>query len=137
MRRFDELSAVDLYDLLRLRVDVFVVEQQCAYPELDGRDREPETLHCSTHDAQGITAYLRVLTEPTGATRIGRVVTAPRARGRGLARVLLDTMLPRCPRPVVLSAQTYLIDLYASYGFVAEGGVHDEDGLPHVAMRLD
>src|SRR5690606_34048120 len=77
---FAELDAPTLYRLLKLRVDVFVVEQKCAYPELDGRDLEPETRHLWIEDGAGAPlAYLRVLREPDGAARIGRVVTAPHA----------------------------------------------------------
>ena len=86
---FADLDVATLYALLRLRVDVFVVEQECAYPELDGRDVEPSALHCWIDDDAGPVAALRILREPDGAARIGRVVTAPRARHQRLAAALL------------------------------------------------
>lgn len=130
-----ELTAAQLHDILRLRVDVFVVEQKAAYPELDGRDLRPDTRHLWFEDAGGVTSYLRVLADPGGVRRIGRVVTAASARGRGLAALLMDAAL-LTPGEYVLDAQTYVQGFYARYGFVAEGAEYtDEDGIPHSTMR--
>lgn len=144
------LSAGQLQEILRLRADVFVVEQACAYADVDGRDLLPATLHLwlaaqgprgdgepGGLDAyRGILAYLRVLAEPGGGTRIGRVVTAPAARGRGLARVLLRDALEGAARPVVLNAQAHLAGFYAAEGFSPDGPEYLDDGIPHVPMRL-
>lgn len=132
---FAELDARTLYALLRLRVDVFVVEQQCPYPELDGRDTEPGTRHVwSAGDSGAPEAYLRVLDDPDGA-RIGRVVTAPHARGSGLARRLVEAALEVVgDRTVRLEAQTYVADFYTRYGFVVDGPEYVEDGIAHVPM---
>jgi ElaA protein len=133
---FAELDTTTLYRLLRLRVDVFVVEQQCAYPDLDGRDLEAGTLHGWIEDVAGPVAYVRLLFEP-GATRIGRVATAPAHRGSGLAARLVEAALARSVGPVVLDAQSRLCEWYRRYGFVATGPEYLDDGIPHVPMRLD
>jgi ElaA protein len=131
-----------LHDLLKLRIDVFVVEQDCAYPELDGRDVEPDTEHVWTarpgDPAGRPAAYLRVLRDADGSLRIGRVCTRSDARGAGLAGVLVSAVLSRAAgRVVVLEAQEYLAGWYARYGFVATGPVYVEDGIPHVPMRRE
>jgi ElaA protein len=134
--RFADLDPATLYALLRLRVNVFVVEQHCPYPELDGRDLEPATLHLWLEQAGAPTAYLRILAEPDGTARIGRVVVAPAHRGRGLARRLLAEALARLPgRPCVLDAQSHLVDFYAEFGFTSVGDEFLEDGIPHISMR--
>lgn len=129
-----ELTAAQLYDMLRLRVDVFVVEQKAAYPELDGRDLLADTRHLWFEDAGSVVAYLRVLLDPGGIRRIGRVVTAAPARGAGLAARLMDSALT-IPGEYVLDAQTYVRGFYARYGFVPEGAEYLEDGIPHIKMR--
>jgi ElaA protein len=140
-KRFDELTTTELHDLLRLRCDVFVVEQACAYPELDGRDTEPGTVHHWIADAAGpradpvIAAYLRSLTEPDGTTRFGRIVTAPAARGRGLAAALLEHVGATVPGTIVLDAQSHLADWYRRLGYEVDGAEFVEDGIPHVPMR--
>jgi ElaA protein len=133
--RFADLDPATLYALLRLRCDVFVVEQRCPYPELDGRDLEPGTTHCWIEHDDAPVAYLRVLREP-GAARIGRVCTAKAHRGIGLAgrliQAALDALEPgtRC----VLDAQTDAIRLYERLGFVTCGDKYVEDGIEHVPM---
>lgn len=135
--RFAELSPHDLYALLRLRVDVFVVEQRCAYPELDGWDTDPGTVHLWMEDTDGQPlSYLRVLPDPP-AVRIGRVCTAPPARGNGLASRLMAQALEVAAPPVVLTAQAHLRPWYERFGFRACGPQFVEDGIPHVPMRLE
>jgi ElaA protein len=90
---WESIAPRDIYALIRLRVDVFVVEQKCPYPELDGRDVEPGAEHLWFSDAGGPAAYLRVLTDPDGALRIGRVCTRVDARGRSLAGRLISAVL--------------------------------------------
>ena len=138
--RFAELDAATLYALLRLRTEVFVVEQRCPYPELDGRDVEPGTRHlwlAPDGDPLDVRAYLRLLAEPDGAVRIGRVCTAAKARGEGLSARLLDAALELAGErtPTVLDAQSYLVGFYERYGFAASGPEYVEDGIPHVPMR--
>jgi ElaA protein len=132
--RFDELDAATLYALLRLRVDVFVVEQHCPYPELDGRDREPGTVHLWLEHDGAPSSYLRLLQDP-GEARIGRVCTAPARRGTGLSGRLLTAALDlvgdgRC----VLHAQAHLAGFYTRFGFEVTGPEFVEDGIPHVPM---
>jgi ElaA protein len=135
-----EIDALTLYGILRLRVEVFVVEQSCPYPELDGRDIEAGAeLHWAT-DAQEVVATLRLLRDADGALRLGRVATTPAARSRGLASQLMGRALERCAEldpsaPVVLDAQAHLARWYARFGFDVTGEEFDEDGIPHVPMR--
>lgn len=133
---FSELDAVTLYALLRLRVDVFVAEQGCAYPELDGRDTEPGTVHVWLADGDEPLAYLRILGHADGTARIGRVAVARHARGGGLAGQLMDAALSRLgERPCALDAQSYLVAFYARYGFEPTGPEYLDDGIVHVPMR--
>lgn len=130
-----DLDPVVLYGLLRLRVDAFVVEQACPYPELDGRDVEPDALHLWVEADGAPAACLRLLEDPDGSARIGRVVTAPAHRGRGLSAALVRAALARVPgRRVVLDAQAHLEGWYAGFGFAADGPGFLEDGIPHVPM---
>lgn len=134
-----DLDSDDFYRMLRLRVDVFVVEQRCPYPELDGRDLEASTRHFWIDSADGyVLGYLRLLEEPDGTFRIGRVCTATTARGLGLGAKLMRAALAEVGRqPVVLSAQTSTADFYAKFRFTAIGEEYDEDGIPHVDMRRE
>jgi ElaA protein len=133
-----DLEPLTLYGLAALRSAVFVVEQNCAYLDLDGRDVEPLTEHLWTADERGPTAYLRVLTEPDGAARVGRVCTRVDARGAGLAAALLTDVLDRnFGRVIVLEAQAHLADWYGRFGFVRSGAGYLEDGIPHVPMRRE
>jgi ElaA protein len=134
--RFAELDGRTLYDLLQLRVDVFVVEQACAYPELDGRDTEPSTVHLWIERDGRPAAYVRLLDDGREA-RIGRVVTAAERRGDGLAAALVRHAIAlAAPAPVVLAAQSHLTAWYAALGFAADGPEFLEDGIPHTPMRL-
>lgn len=135
-RSFAELTAGEFHDLVRLRVDVFVVEQACAYQELDGRDTEPATRHVWVNDELGVSACLRVLGD--GDTRrIGRVVTRADARGDGLAGDLVDHVVAATTGPWVLDAQSHLQAWYEARGFVVTGPEFIEDGIPHVPMRRE
>lgn len=135
---FADLDARTLYDLLRLRCDVFVVEQECAYPDLDGRDVEPETLHLWFANQGRPVAYLRILADSGGVARVGRVAVATSARGQGLAGRLMDQALALIgDRPCVLEAQSYLVDFYLRYGFAVTGPEYVDDGIPHVPMRRE
>jgi ElaA protein len=135
--RFTELTPFEVYALCRLRVDVFVVEQQCPYPELDGRDVEPATEHLWFELDGRVLATIRVLDD--GGTRaIGRVATAGDARGQGLAARLMEAGIALCgDAPITLGAQAYLEDWYARFGFRRSGPGYVEDGIPHVPMRRE
>jgi ElaA protein len=132
---FAELDTRTLYDLLRLRVDVFVVEQKCPYPELDGRDTEPDTRHLWLSRDGAPVAYLRILADPDGTARVGRVVVATAERGTGAAGLLMSAALDEIgDRPSVLDAQAYLVRFYERYGYVVTGPEFLDDGIPHVPM---
>lgn len=132
---FDDLDARTAYDVWRLRQRVFVVEQECPYPDLDGRDLEPATRHVLLEDDDGLHGYARVL-DDGDVWRIGRVVLAPAARGRRLAEPIMQAALQVCgTRDTVLDAQTPLQEWYESFGFVVDGEEFLDDGIPHVPMR--
>jgi ElaA protein len=135
---FDDLPPRTAYDVWRLRQQVFVVEQDCPYPDLDGRDLEAGTRHVVLLDGDGpdqaVLGTLRLL-DDGDAARIGRVVVAPVARGRGLAALMMDEAMALCgDREVRLDAQTGLAGFYEAYGFEVTGPEFDEDGIMHVPM---
>ena len=134
---FAELTPFEVYGLCRLRVDVFVVEQECPYAELDGRDVEPATRHLWFADDGEVLATIRVLDD--GDTRaIGRVATAATARGRGLAARLIEAGIDLCDGvPITMGAQSHLEGWYGRFGFRLSGPGYVEDGIPHVPMRRE
>ena len=134
-----DLDARTLYALLRLRVEVFVVEQACAYAELDGRDLEPRARHYwlgGPGDPEPVLGCVRLLKEPDGGYRIGRLCLAKSVRGHKLGRRLMDAVMAEVGSGECLAeAQSYLVPFYGGYGFVAEGGPYHDDGIEHVRMR--
>ncbi|MFT4396327.1 GNAT family N-acetyltransferase [Gordonia lacunae] len=141
----DDIDAATLYRILRLRVEVFVVEQACPYPELDGRDLEPTTRQFWITDENGsdeagsVLATLRLLEEPQTdggqVFRIGRVCTERNHRGRGLVSTLMTAALDEVgDRPCRIEAQAYLTEMYGKFGFARDGEDYLEDGIPHVSM---
>lgn len=132
-----DLDVPTLYALLEVRVNVFVVEQECPYPELDGRDLEPGTRHAWVDAGDGPVGYLRILDDGDVA-RIGRVLVTAEERGSGVARQLMDAALAEIgERPSVLDAQSYLESWYSRLGYVRTGDEFVEDGIPHVPMRRE
>ena len=139
VKRFHELTVDELYDLLKLRTDVFVVEQKCPYPELDGLDRG--AVHVWLSDEGGVAACLRVMDRGAESqyVSIGRVVAARRRQGLG-TRVLREGI--RAAREyfgaehIYLEAQTYALGLYEKQGFRAISEEFLLDGIPHVKMLL-
>jgi ElaA protein len=149
-----DLDARTLYELLKLRVEVFVVEQACPYPELDGRDLLAETRHFWLETADGVGVLpsgagtpptrggvictLRLMEEHAGGEkvfRIGRLCTKRSARGQGHTTRLLRAALAEVgDYPCRIDAQTYLADMYAQHGFVRDGVDFVDDGIPHVPM---
>lgn len=136
---FDQLAPRTAYLLWQLRERVFVVEQECAYLDLDGRDLEPGTCHLWMEDDGVPVAYLRVLDDPEvrDGARIGRVLVAESHRGRRLAERLVRAALDVVgERECRLDAQSYLVEWYRRLGFEQAGAEFLEDGIPHVPMRL-
>lgn len=134
-----DLDTATLYELLKLRVEVFVVEQKAAYLELDGFDLLTETRHFWLDDEGEIISTLRLTEEHNDGVksfRIGRLCTAVPARGHGYTTRLLQAALAEAGSATVrLNAQTYLIDLYNKHGFKVDGEEFDDDGIMHVPMR--
>ena len=132
---FDELDPRTAYLLWQLRQDVFVVEQECPYPDLDGRDLEPGTRHVWAAEEELPVGYLRML-EDGSEWRIGRVLVAGTHRGRGIAETLMRRALEIVgEKPSRLDAQSYLTGWYARFGYEPSGPEFVEDGIPHVPMR--
>ncbi|MCE0487443.1 GNAT family N-acetyltransferase [Ornithinimicrobium sediminis] len=135
--RFEDLTPRQLYDLLRLRVDVFVVEQDCPYPELDGRDTEPDAEQLWVDVDGEVAATVRVLSGE-GCRQIGRVATARAHRGKGYAARLMREAIDRIgEQPVEIGAQAYLEEWYGRFGFVRSGEDYLEDGILHLPMRRE
>ncbi|MFV0432465.1 MAG: GNAT family N-acetyltransferase [Leucobacter sp.] len=164
----DRIAPRTLYRIARLRQEVFVVEQDCVYLDLDGRDLEPGTRQMWVETVGGgervggpgesggeaeagrggsggseageVAATVRILDESNlepGLVSIGRVVTAPSWRGRGIAGVLLRHAIAACEgRPILIHAQAHLAEWYGGFGFVVSGDEFLEDGIPHIEMRI-
>lgn len=138
VRRMESFSAVELYAVLKLRVDVFVVEQACPYPELDGKDAD--ALHLRLLIDGETAAYARLWRPENGAPRIGRVLVSPDHRGKRLGEALMQEAIRACEAhfpgmPIELSAQSYLLQFYRSLGFSPASEEYVEDGIPHIDMR--
>jgi ElaA protein len=139
---FTALTARALYDLLKLRSEVFVVEQQCVYLDPDGLDTEAHhLLGWSVGSSPELTCGVRILAPGAvyAEASIGRVVTAPSQRGGGLGRRLMERALEETAQlhpghAIRIGAQAYLEGFYASLGFVTVSEPYDEDGIPHVTM---
>ena len=136
--RFDDLTPRQLHDILRLRSEVFVVEQACVFLEIDGRDAEPATRHLWVEDHRGVAAAARVLHEHDDVWSVGRVVTRPDVRSQGLAARLVDHAIDVVDAAgataTLLKAQSHLAGWYGRFGFVVDGDEFVEDGIPHVPM---
>ena len=138
-----ELTPAELYAILRLRSEVFVVEQNCVFLDMDGKDLQGQTEHLMAWQDGALLAYCRLL-EPAlndGQAIIGRVITASAARGTGLGHELMRRAKAEVARvwpgqPVYLGAQARLKAYYAGHGFVPVTEEYIEDGIPHVGMLL-
>ena len=139
LKTFSELTPAELYTIIRLRNEVFVVEQVCVFQDADNKDQD--SLHLMLWQGLVLTAYCRLL--PPGLAynemSIGRVVSLPAARRTGAGRKLIDEAIKLCyshfgDGPIRIGAQCYLIKFYASFGFKEQGDVYLEDGIEHVEM---
>jgi ElaA protein len=137
----EELTPTALYALLTLRQRVFIVEQNCVYLDCDGRDLEALHLMGYTEDRR-LVAYARLLAPGTAFAEasIGRVVTAPELRRAGCGRPLVGEAIAQVRAhfggSIRIGAQHYLQHFYAEFGFVTEGEIYLEDGIPHIEMLL-
>jgi len=139
VKHFSQLNASELYSILHLRNEVFVVEQNCAYQDADNKDRFCH--HLMLYAGQELAAYARLV--PAGIsyeeTSIGRVVTAHGFRGTGLGKTLMQLAIQYCRElfgatPIRIGAQLYAKPFYTALGFDETGTVYDEDGIPHIQM---
>ena len=137
LKKFDDLNLLELYAILKLRNEVFIIEQNCIYPDLDNKDQD--AWHFMGIDDNKLVAYTRIL--PPGISysepAIGRVVTAPAIRKSGLGKELMLRSIEICENlfgkvPVSLGAQVYLIKFYESLGFFIAGDMYLEDGIEHI-----
>ncbi len=140
---FHQLSPHSLYEILALRQEVFVVEQNCPYQDCDGKDQD--SWHLMGRSESGdLLCYTRLL--PKGLaysehTSIGRVVSSPKARGTGAGKILMAQSIEQCRQlfgdtPIKIGAQSYLLAFYEGFGFVSTGEAYLEDGIPHTKMIL-
>lgn len=141
---FGDLTPHELYDIMALRQEVFVVEQNCPYLDCDGKDQQ--SWHLMGRDASGkLVAYTRLL--PVGLAyenyaSIGRVVSSPSVRGTGAGRELMAKSVQMARHlfgegPIKIGAQTYLLKFYEGFGFQSTGEEYLEDGIPHTKMVRD
>ncbi|WP_214793879.1 MULTISPECIES: GNAT family N-acetyltransferase [unclassified Exiguobacterium] len=131
-KTFGELTTMELYRLLALRTEIFVVEQNCPYQEIDGKDEQ--AVHYWIEEDGEIVSALRVLTEASPIA-IGRVVTKAAHRGKGYSRQLMKEAIQDFGHETLyLQAQTYVEPFYASFGFKRTSEIYNEDGIPHVDM---
>ncbi|HEY6469388.1 MAG TPA: GNAT family N-acetyltransferase [Candidatus Dormibacteraeota bacterium] len=136
--RLDELTPRALLGILAVRQAVFVVEQNCVYPDIDASDAGAETRHLWIEDADGeVVSTLRLLRDAGGGHRIGRVATHAGSRGRGYSSALMRRAIELADLPIVLSAQSYLVGWYGTFGFEEHGERWIEDGIEHAPMRLE
>ncbi len=142
-KSFNELCLIELYELLKLRQEVFIVEQDCPYLDADGVDYVSH--HVLGFDEEGtLLAHTRLV--PIGASypeyaSIGRVVTGDKARGKGMGKALMEYSITQVltifeQTPIKISAQNYLLAFYTNLGFEAVGDSYLEDGIPHTGMVL-
>ena len=144
LRAFEALTVAELYGIMKLRQDVFIVEQKCAYADADGGDAQARHLFAVEGDEVVACARLFAPAVKRDEAVIGRVVTAPSVRKSGLGRELMRGAIDAIDREhgrdhgrvaIWLGAQKYLQRFYESFGFVRDGDDYDEDGIPHLPMR--
>ena len=140
IKTFQKLTLSELYSILKLRVDIFVVEQNCPYPELDNEDQK--SIHFFYKEDEKIIAYVRVIPNLAGNVRIGRVVTDKDFRGKNLSSQLMEEAMKYihenyAAKNITLSAQEHLQHFYANFGFKPVSEMYLEDGIPHVDMEFE
>lgn len=141
-KHFNDLTAGEIYDILRLRNEVFVVEQNCVFQDADNKDQL--SYHLMAREKDMLAAYARLLPPLVSyeMASIGRVVTSPTKRRAGLGRELMQQSIALCYKlfgrsSIKIGAQLYLKPFYESHGFRQSGDVYDEDGIDHIEMTLE
>ena len=141
LKRFEQLSVHELFDVLKLRQQVFVIEQNCVYPDIDDTDKT--AWHLLGYQGELLTAYSRIYQTEGDSyfAAIGRIVTDQTVRGLGVGKALMTESLngvqSKFPRRMVkISAQAHLEDFYAEFGFVKTSDPYDEDGILHIDMQF-
>jgi ElaA protein len=139
IKYFNELTVTELYSILRLRSEVFVVEQNCVYQDIDNKDLK--CYHLMLFKDNQLAAYARLV--PPGLSfnemSIGRVLSNPKYRGTGAGRILMKLAIEKCQQvfgegAIKIGAQAYLLNFYSSLGFITVSQPYDEDGIPHIDM---
>lgn len=140
IKRFKELSAIELYKVLQLRSEVFVVEQDCVYQDVDGKDAK--AVHIFTEENGEVAAYCRLFApgDYFENASIGRVVIGQKYRDRKWGHAMMKTAIAAIQdswttSAITISAQLYLKNFYESHGFVQDGEQYLEDGIPHIRMH--
>ncbi|MDC0535209.1 GNAT family N-acetyltransferase [Francisellaceae bacterium] len=138
-KRFEELSVIDMFDMLRARQDIFIIEQNCIYPDIDDLDKK--SWHLLARENNELVAYLRVVFPgyKYDELSIGRVLTVEKYRGQGVGYKLVAEAINNIKQidvdaKIRISAQFHLQKFYGSFGFKAASEPYDEDGIPHIEM---
>lgn len=138
-KRFDDLTADEVYTILCVRQQVFVLEQECLYLDADGKDRQ--SFHLMGFDGDDLVAYARILDAGVSYAEVsmGRILTTEKVRGKGAGMELMEVGLKRIAEhygkvPIRISAQTYLLEFYEKFGFRSTGKEYLEDEIPHTEM---
>lgn len=139
VKSFSELSTKEFYEIAKLRIAIFVVEQMCPYQEIDSFDEE--AIHTWLKEEETIIGYTRIIDKGETVT-FGRVIVHPDYRGKKLGDYLLDQTLAviaaKLPgKPIVISAQAHLTKFYGAHGFISTSDVYLEDDIPHIQMRRE
>ena len=139
VKKFDDLSVQELYSILRLRSEVFVVEQNCVFQDMDNKDQF--SWHLMGWEDTALVAYTRLIPPGVSYTcaSIGRVITCQAARGTGAGKLLMEKSIEEAKRlfgnvPIKIGAQLYLKEFYNSFGFNQSSDIYDEDGIDHIEM---
>ena len=141
VKPWEKLSRQQINDIFSLRSEVFIVEQECPYQDVDGKDEIAD--HVMLHVGEELVGYTRVFTKNTyfREASFGRAVVKKKHRGEGYGHLLVEKSLKHLKEkkqsPIKISAQSYLKDFYSSHGFIAKGDEYMEDGIPHTAMFIE
>lgn len=137
---FEDLPGIDVYEILKIREVVFILEQQCLYNDIDDKDQSSH--HVTFKKDNRLLAYARIIPGSSKShVHIGRIIVDHTVRRTGLGKELVQTAITYArtifaPERIDISAQNYLRTFYESFGFIAHGKIYDLDGIPHIDMTL-